>query len=334
MQDSQQDQNRFTPDPFWNYHPPLPLQLSPYVSTKKRLSAIATHFIKTWHPLGMPFWFLLIAVVVWNFFTPALSRAAEFRLDWIFEIWLRDMILILVIAGGTHLFLYTFNRQGDELKFDKRGLEKSSSRFTFRNQTWDNMFWTLTSGVACWVFWESLLLWGFANGYASLISLENNPVLFIALLAVIPVWTYLYFDFQHRILHTKWLYKHVHSWHHRNNNTGPWSGLAMHPVEQFILMSDTLIFFIVSSHPIHVIYDLIFHGLGAPMSHTGFERMKLGKRIQLRVGDFYHQLHHRFVDTNHGTLDTPFDKWYGTFHDGTLEATRELRKSRTSKRSG
>ena len=60
----------------------------------------------------------------------------------------------------------------------------------------------------------------------------------------------------------------------------------MHPVEHFLLMSDTLIFFLIASHPVHVIYDLIFHGIGAPLSHTGFDKLKLGKRIQLNVGDF------------------------------------------------
>ena len=95
----------------------------------------------------------------------------------------------------------------------------------------------------------------------------------------------------------------------------------MHPVEHFLLMSDTLIFFLIASHPVHVIYDLIFHGIGAPLSHTGFDKLKLGKRIQLNVGDFYHQLHHRFVDTNHGTQDTPLDIWYGTI---TMELMRVI----------
>ena len=294
----------------------------------KNLKAIAIYWLKTWNPCATQFLFLILAIIVWTFFTPSIERATSFKFDWIFEIWLRDMALMLNITGGLHLYLHTFAKQGKELKYDKRELGKSNRRFHFNNQNWDNMFWTLTTGVLCWTFWESLLLWGFANGYATMITLESNPVWFIALLLFIPWWTYAFFDFQHRILHNKWLYKHVHSWHHKNGNTGPLSGLAMHPLEQFILMSDTLVFFLISCHPVHVIYDLIFHGIGAPTSHAGFEQIKIGKRFGIRIGDFYHQLHHRFFDTNHGTLDSPWDLCNDTFHDGTLEGTQKLKQRR------
>ena len=327
------DKSTYTPDKYWNFTPELPLRMAPYFDKPKSLMAILKHFVSMWHPLRMPILFLGIAIIVWLYFTPSLERAAEFRWDWIFEIWLRDMVLILSICGGAHLYLYTFNAQGDDLKYDSKPLEKNSKRFHFGNQTWDNMFWTLTTGVACWVFWESVLLWAFANGYATLILFETNPVWFVVLLLAVPWWTYIFFDAQHRILHTKFLYDHVHHWHHKNKNMGPWSGLAMHPLEQFILMSDVLIFLIVSCHPIHVIYDLIFHGLGAPLSHTGYDRIRITKRLQLRVGDFYHQLHHRFVDTNHGTQDTPLDLWYDTVHDGTHEGTVAMRARRKASQS-
>ncbi|MEM7359129.1 MAG: sterol desaturase family protein [Pseudomonadota bacterium] len=323
----------YNSDKFWNYHPPLPLKFAPYFDRPVNIKAIVGYWLKTWNPRGTQFLFLLIAFMVWLFFTPSLERTATFSFDWIFEIWLRDMILILTIAGGLHLYLHTFKCQGTELKYDKRELEKNSRRFHFKNQNWDNMFWTLTTGVGCWVFWESLLLWAFANGYATLISFEGNPVWFVVLLAIIPLWSYSFFDFQHRILHRPWLYKHVHSWHHKNGNTGPWSGLAMHPLEQFILMSDTLLFFLISAHPVHVIYSLIFHGLGAPTSHTGYHKVTLGKFTLLNVGDFYHQLHHRFFDTNYGTLDTPGDLIFDRFHNGTLEGNKrmmEMRKRQAS----
>lgn len=284
-----------------------------------------------WHPFKMPLWFLVLSVVIWVFFTPELARAKEFQFDWILEIWLRDMALMLMVAGGSHLYLHKFKLQGTTLKYEKKELETHSSRFHFNNQTWDNMFWTLTTGVACWVFWESLMLWCFANGYLSILSLQSNPIWFVILLGAIPFWSYVYFDIQHRILHAPFLYKHIHAWHHKNKTLGPWSGLAMHPVEQFILMSDTLIFFLISCHPVHVIFNLMFHGMGAPLSHTGFDKIHVNKKIQLQVGDFYHQLHHRFVDINYGTLDTPFDLWRMTLHDGTSASTTQMRIKRKNR---
>ena len=168
----------------------------------------------------MTIWYLGLAVLVWVFFTPSLTRTAEFRFDWIFEIWLRDMALMLLITGGTHLYLYTFKGQGNELKYDPRDLESNSKRFHFNNQNLDNIFWTLTTGVACWTFWEALLLWAYANGYAALITINTNPIWFVLVLLAIPWWTYFYFDVQHRILHTPFLYRHVHSWHHKTEMSG------------------------------------------------------------------------------------------------------------------
>ena len=114
----------------------------------------------------------------------------------------------------------------------------------------------------------------------------------------------------------------------RNGNTGPWSGLAMHPVESFILMSDVLIFFLISSHPIHMIFLIFHHGIGAPTSHTGFEHVTIGKRGKLSLGDFFHQLHHKFFDCNYGTWETPWDQWFKTFHNGTDKGTQLIAKRR------
>ena len=126
------------------------------------------------------------------------------------------------------------------------------------------------------------------------------------------------------------LYTWVHSWHHKNIQTGPWSGLAMHPAESFFLRADILWFFLIPAHPIHVLFLIMHSTIGAPTSHTGFERVKVGKSKGLEVGDFFHQLHHRFFDCNYGTDETPWDEWFGTFHDGT-DAGNELIKERRSK---
>ena len=81
---------------------------------------------------------------------PSIERAREFRFDWILEIGLRNLVIVLVVAGGLHLLLYTFKRQSDDEHYDARPLIRNSKRFHFGNQVWDNMFWTLVSAVAVW----------------------------------------------------------------------------------------------------------------------------------------------------------------------------------------
>lgn len=51
------------------------------------------------------------------------------------------------------------------------------------------------------------------------------------------------------------------------------------------------------------------------------------------MGDFFHQLHHRFVDCNYGTYETPWDRLFGTFHDGTTDANAAMNERRRALRN-
>ena len=70
----------------------------------------------------------------------------------------------MTVAGGLHLFFYTLKKQDNNLKYDTKVSDKSK-RFTFGLQVFDNMFWSLASGVTIWTFYQILLLWSYANDY-------------------------------------------------------------------------------------------------------------------------------------------------------------------------
>ena len=76
---------------------------------------------------------------------------------------------------------------------------------------------------------------------------------FIALFFLVPFIHEVGFYFAHRLLHWPPLYEVAHKLHHRNTNPGPWSGLSMHPIEHVIYFSTILLFFLIPSHPIHMI---------------------------------------------------------------------------------
>ena len=46
------------------------------------------------------------------------------------------------------------------------------------------------------------------------------------------------------------------------------------------------------------------------------------------VGRFHHQLHHKFFECNYGNAEMPWDRWFGTFNDGSDGAMRDIRKNR------
>lgn len=255
----------------WNYTPPLPLQVAPYWVWPAWPVAAAMYLLRSWNPVGLRRLFLVGAIITWTFFTPDLSRAEVISFDWIAEVWLRNLLILTGVAGGLHLILWRFGAQGDEMRYDMRPMMKGPKAFWFRNHVWDNMFWSFVA-LQFWSFWECVMWWAYANGWSTMITFEESPVWFIALIVIVPIWAGFYFYMHHRLLDVGFMYRHVHSWRHRNINTGPWSGLAMHPVESFILMTDTLMFFLVPAHPIHVIFLLFHHGVGAPTSHAGFEK--------------------------------------------------------------
>ena len=174
-----------------------------------------------------------------------------------------------------------------------------------------------------------LFFWAHANGWLPFyLDPAAHPVWFVLTLVAIPFWTSLHFYFIHRLLHWKPLYHMAHAVHHRNDNLGPWTGLSMHPVEHVIYLSSVLIHALVMSHPIHILFHMQWNTLGAATSHTGFESVTFRGRQVLVLGSFHHQLHHRHHDCNYGNPFMPWDRWFGSNHDGTPESWAAIRRRR------
>ena len=88
-----------------------------------------------------------------------------------------------------------------------------------------------------------------------------------------PLFREVHFYLVHRLIHWPPLYRAVHSLHHNNANPGPWSGLAMHPVEHVLYSSAVLLHWVVPWHPLHVIFHLQHLGLAPAQSHAGFDQI-------------------------------------------------------------
>jgi sterol desaturase/sphingolipid hydroxylase (fatty acid hydroxylase superfamily) len=143
---------------------------------------------------------------------------------------------------------------------------------------------------------------------------------------MIPLWESFYFYWIHRMLHIPFLYKHVHALHHRNINVGPWSGLSMHPVEHIIYLGTILVHWVVAAHPVHILFHMQYYTLTAATTHTGFAGLLMKDENRLKLGTFHHQMHHRYFECNYGSLEIPWDKFFGSFHDGTQECDDRIKK--------
>ncbi len=63
--------------------------------------------------------YALLAVVSWLYFTPSLARTARFEVGWIAEIYLRNVVLVILVAGGLHLRLFVTSGQGTKFKYNE-----------------------------------------------------------------------------------------------------------------------------------------------------------------------------------------------------------------------
>jgi len=320
-------------DKVWNHRGAV--VFSPIFDWPPRPVAALLTLTKRWVTITRNVLFLLMAISVYQLFVPDLQQMKSLSLQWVLPIYIRNIMLMIVVAGSLHLFFFTFRKQGKTLKFDARESFEKSKKFAFKNQLHDNMFWSLASGVTVWTAYEVMYLWGAANGVIPTLDFASHPTAFFIWLIVLPIVTSSHFYFVHRLLHWPPLFKRVHRLHHLNVHIGPWSGMSMHPVEHIIYISSVLIHFVIASHPVILLLHLYIRCLGPAFSHSGFEKLLTKDKALTDAADFHHQLHHRFFECNYGTVDIPWDRLFGSDHNGSDEDTvrtqqrrREMYKSK------
>mmetsp|Transcript_47648 Transcript_47648/g.137118 ORF Transcript_47648/g.137118 Transcript_47648/m.137118 type:complete len:452 (-) Transcript_47648:247-1602(-) len=199
-----------------------------------------------------------------------------------------------------------------------RGLSKRKFRPgsypTAGNMAHNLWYWAL--GVLQWTLTECAMVRLYATGKVPYIpdsELLRSPSQFLAtaLLVVlgIPVWREHHFYFAHRFTHIRAVYKYVHSFHHRNTDPEPFSGLCMHPVEHLLYFSNALmpaLYFRCS--PFVYFWAFLHSGLAPGAGHSGWE--------DHWQADQYHYLHHAKFECNYGS---PFSGWIdqicGTFRE-------------------
>ena len=165
-------------------------------------------------------------------------------------------------------------------------------------------------------------------GVLPMVTFAESPVYFVLLMLAIPWWRSIHFYWVHRLTHWRPLYKAVHYLHHKNVNPGPWSGLAMHPIEHLFYFSCVLLHWVVPSHPLHAIHNLMNAGISPVPGHTGFSKLEVSDDHALEYGGYFHYLHHKYFDCNYGGGSIPWDKWSGSFFDGSKESEEQMQARR------
>ena len=297
------------------WRPDYPIRYAPLFSWPTRIWAIIKWvFAYPGYLWPTNLFLFAVSVAAWVFTQPPIAACQDWSLDWIAQIYLRNLALIWFYYGGYHLYLYIIKGEGTRKKYNRQWPAKNSRRFLFNDQVWDNIFWTAGVGTLIWTAYEVVTMWLFANGHITYLDWASHPVYFILWFFMIPLWREFHFYCVHRLTHWKPLYQHVHYLHHKNVNPNTWSGLAMHPVETTLYFSLVLIHYVIPSHPLHFLFTLQYNGLAPAHGHHGFEGPIIKDSVP--TGSYFHYLHHRHFECNYGGSILPLDKIFGTFRDG------------------
>jgi sterol desaturase/sphingolipid hydroxylase (fatty acid hydroxylase superfamily) len=241
---------------------------------------------------------------------PAFSGAEEFHWSWIMPLLVRNIMATWLICGCWDWFLH-FSPLKNRLAPFKMNPESPPS-----SQWAHDVFWTTVSSVMATVL-EVVYCYCACNDFLAsppqkIFSYTWDNILWVLL---ITHWRVPHFYLVHRIMHPwkttgfvpdigKFLYKHIHSLHHKSHNPTAFSGTSMHPIESLLYYSAAGIAICCGKHCSIVLACVVDCAVGAWLGHDGFRFPG--------SGDDFHQLHHAHFDCNYGTSIDAIDYWMGT----------------------
>lgn len=122
------------------------------------------------------------------------------------------------------------------------------------------------------------------------------------------------FYFTHRLLHTRWLFRHIHSWHHRIHAPFAMTGAIMHPAEWLLISGMLLVVPVLSGMHVYVLWlCVVLRQWGNAELHAGVEGpWSLLSRLPGAGGVRHHDLHHARMRGNYASMFSFWDRLFGT----------------------
>ncbi len=260
-------------------------------------------------------WFVM-ACGVWFFFPYDLQQPGDdARTSTLMNVATHRLAINHILAFGYigfwHVVLYTFHIcQRPFVPNRKYSLDKVLHNIFY---TWLGVLhWTATEVAFIYCYRTGRLDY-VTNVFQSLDTVVQTMVICI----LVPTYRDAHFYVCHRLIHVRFLYKYIHSLHHRNTDIEPFAGLCMHPVEHLYYFTCYGPFLVLFKTSPFVLFWMGFHtALSPAASHSGWE--------DHFSADLVHYLHHRYCDCNYsGGIN--FDRYFGTYQP-TLKTTSSKNK--------
>jgi sterol desaturase/sphingolipid hydroxylase (fatty acid hydroxylase superfamily) len=314
-----------TRDKRGNWAPNEPAECAPVFTFPPRPMAFLKWLPSYFFPYAIVYF--LTALAWWHWVVPPVEVMQSIQFGWVARLFLINAVAVFLWYGAWELRLYVFKAQENRFKYNhKFPSDQPSDVFWFKSQNIDNFLRGMLIGVPSWTLWQVVTLWAFANGYVPWLSFADHPIYLACLVLLVPVIHEFHFFCIHRLIHTPFLYKWVHSVHHNSVNPSPWSSLSMHPVESLAYFAPILYHLIIPSNPIIALFQLHQAGFGAVPGHVGFDKVEVTDETGFDSHAYIHYLHHKYFEVNYGDGLIPLDKLFGTFHDGSKEADERMKE--------
>ena len=262
------------------------------------------------------FIWLSFAVAVYVVFPYDFGAARTLAPRWVASRLAINTALLFGYFGFWEVTLYSWD--WSKRKFKGSWVSKEGAA-TWVNNNWPtrerlghNCWWCLLAAVQ-YTCWEVFVVHLYATGKLPHIKDEaafaswQNALRMVLWTAAVPVWRGAHFYFAHRFIHMRFLYKFVHSLHHRNTDIEPFSGLAMHPIEHLYYFSCIAPSLYFNMSPFHFTWNMVHLLLSPAASHSGWE--------DHTQSDQFHYLHHAKFECNYGSASFPLDNYFGTFRE-------------------
>jgi sterol desaturase/sphingolipid hydroxylase (fatty acid hydroxylase superfamily) len=126
------------------------------------------------------------------------------------------------------------------------------------------------------------------------------------------------FYWSHRLLHTKYLYRSIHSVHHKYKAPVPYCAACVHPIE-FIMsyMAPNVLPAVLFGHSVaEVTLFVAFEAFHTVHDHCGYHYPYDPFTLLCQQNAAVHDEHHRLLKVNYsGAFTMIMDKWFGTYYE-------------------
>lgn len=209
------------------------------------------------------------------------------------------------------------------------------------DQTWREIRFSLLSIAIFALFGTALYhLWR-AGWTAFYTDLHAYPLWYLPisfLLSLILFDTYFYW--LHRFMHWRPVFPYTHLGHHRSVSPTPWAIYSFQPAEAILqALGISLMIVCLPMHPLSLLAFFAFDTFVNSAGHTGYEIMPeaVSHHPVLRSLNTvtHHDAHHTNTRVNFGAFFNVWDRWMGTFSEGTpQEPTHERGEQQDARTAG